>query len=89
MPKISQSLLRKAGSAPEAKKAAVAAFNDAEQFRELAVAHLKSQWQKIHHAMTRNTAYDKPAWSEYQADALGALRVIEEILKEVFGEEVN
>lgn len=88
MADITQIMLRGMND-QEAKDAAKAAFNDAEEFRNLAVAFLKKKWQRVHSERSSKTSYESPAWAEYQADSLGTLRTIEEILKEVFSEEVS
>lgn len=73
----------------EAVKSMEAAYASAEFYREQAVAHLIREWDRIHEKQESERAYESPAWPFLQADCNGALRTIEQILKDVFNVEVR
>lgn len=74
---------------PDGKKAVDLSFAEATVFRAKAVKHLQIKWGRIHDKQIADKSYESPSWACKQAADNGALKMIEELLQEVFNVKVK
>jgi hypothetical protein len=67
----------------EDKKELQASFSRSETYREIAIAHLKKEKRKLEQFVGQGD-YNVASWSHYQADRNGAIRTINQMLRDLF-----